>query len=337
MTAVLNTFAGAGMSDGIGTASNAPFPSVVCRSATLPRPDVAGGVTFTRGVDAGTMRIGAASEYTSSRRAPVDACAFTYAAIARFAFANGADEQFEYQTLVDAHRRETGSSGSVPAGGSTVAGCDCNVTRPRVRPPVVRATVTSTSCHVAAGSESCAAAGHVNVMSPAVPVTAFDIGAAYCEAPDPTVTVTSPAVVDDAPHSVTDRAFPDACWKLRMSNTKLTPAPAPDTGTPVAVVDAEVSDSAWTRVVPAGVDHVPVEDNSANGVDVGDGVDVSPGVPGVPGSVVPVPLPVHVCHCAAPTDGTNVATSTPAGVNRTSPVVRPFAKVGRFDASTNAT
>ena len=56
MTAVWNVFAGAGIDAGSGTEANT-FVS----SATEPRGDVAGTVTFTRGVLPGTIQIGAAS------------------------------------------------------------------------------------------------------------------------------------------------------------------------------------------------------------------------------------------------------------------------------------
>ena len=146
-------------------------------------------------------------------------------------------------------------------------------------------------------------------------------GDAYVCDPDPNVTVTSPGVVAAAPTSVTDRVFPVVWEKFSMSSVRDTPLDCPAIGVPVTAVPAP-SDSACTRVTPVGDAHCPVDPRSANGRDVEDGVDVSPGVPGVPGSVVGVP-PAMFTHVAGEVAGTFVAARHPAAVTAMSPVRRP--------------
>ena len=57
-------------------------------------------------------------------------------------------------TEFDAHLIDAASVGSVPAGGVTTGGRDCNTTSAMVSPPWARATVTSTSRHDDAGRAS---------------------------------------------------------------------------------------------------------------------------------------------------------------------------------------
>ena len=56
ITAVPNVFAGAAIAAGSGTDENTDVSS-----DTAPRVELVGAVTFTRGVDPGTIQIGAAS------------------------------------------------------------------------------------------------------------------------------------------------------------------------------------------------------------------------------------------------------------------------------------